>query len=77
MMAIALRMGRYDRGKPMRVTDNVDHNLGIKTYLNGALVSEIVLDTGTSTTDTIDYVATDTTGNTAMSTRTVLVEPIK
>jgi hypothetical protein len=26
------------------VTDNVAQNLGIKTYLNGALVSSIVLD---------------------------------
>jgi Domain of unknown function (DUF5011) len=57
------------------VTDNVDQNLGIKTYLNGALVSNIVLDTSTSTTDTIDYVATDAAGNTATSTRTVLVDP--
>lgn len=58
------------------VTDNVDHNLGVKTFLNGALVSNIVLDTSTSTTDTIDYVATDQAGNIATSTRTVLVEPI-
>ena len=31
-----------------------DLNLGIKTFLNGALVSDIVLDTSTTTTDTID-----------------------
>jgi hypothetical protein len=57
------------------VTDNVDHNLGIKTYLNGTLVSDIVLDTSSEATDTIDYVAIDAAGNTATSTRTVLVDP--
>lgn len=56
------------------VTDNVDHNLGYKTYLNGVLVSSIIIDTSTSTTDTIDYVATDNAGNTATSTRTVIIE---
>ena len=51
-----------------------DKNLGIKTYLNGALVSDIVLDTSTTTTDTIDYVVTDQNGLTSTSTRTVYVE---
>jgi Domain of unknown function (DUF5011) len=51
-----------------------DLNLGIKTFLNGALVSNIVIDTSAATTDTIDYVATDQTGLTATSTRTVIVE---
>jgi hypothetical protein len=51
-----------------------DLNLGIKTFLNGQLVSNIVLDTSNVATDTIDYVATDSTGNTATSTRTVLIE---
>jgi hypothetical protein len=49
-------------------------NLGIKTFLNGALVSDIVLDTSEAPTDTIDYVATDPTGLTATSTRTVIVD---
>jgi hypothetical protein len=57
------------------VTDNVDHNLGIKTYLNGALVSNIALDTSTEATDTIDYVATDQSDNTATSTRTIFIDP--
>ena len=52
-----------------------DKNLGIKTYLNGTLVSDIVLDTSTTTTDTIDYVATDHNGLTSTSTRTVIIEP--
>jgi len=56
------------------VTDNVDQNLGLKYFLNGVLVSNIVLDTSAVATDTIDYVATDSAGNTATSTRTVIVE---
>jgi hypothetical protein len=56
------------------VTDNVDQNLGYKTFLNGALVSNIVIDTSAAATDTIDYVATDNAGNTATSTREVIVE---
>ena len=51
-----------------------DLNLGIKTFLNGALVSNIVLDTSAVATDTIDYVATDGQGLTSTSTRTVVVE---
>jgi hypothetical protein len=38
------------------------------------LVSNIVLDTTALATDTIDYVTTDTWGNTATSTRTVIIE---
>ena len=56
------------------MTANGDRNLGYKTFLNGALVSNIVLDTSAVATDTIDYVATDTAGNTATSTRTVVIE---
>ena len=52
-----------------------DTNLGLKTFLNGTLVSNIVLDTSNVATDTIDYVATDTAGLTATSTRTILIEP--
>jgi Domain of unknown function (DUF5011) len=51
-----------------------DLNLGIKTFLNGKLVSNIVLDTSSVATDTIDYVATDSQGVSATSTRTVLTE---
>jgi hypothetical protein len=51
-----------------------DKNLGIKTFLNGALVSDIVLDTSAVATDTIDYVVTDPTGVTATSTRTVIIQ---
>jgi hypothetical protein len=55
------------------VTDNQGNSLGYKTFLNGTLVSNILVDTTQVATDTIDYVATDTWGNTATSTRTVLV----
>ena len=51
-----------------------DLNLGITTYLNGALTSNIVIDTSAAATDTIDYVATDQSGLTSTSTRAVIVE---
>jgi hypothetical protein len=56
------------------VTDNQSHELGYRTFLNGALVSNILIDTTQAATDTIDYVATDTWGNTATSTRTVIID---
>jgi len=53
-----------------------DLNLRLKTFLNGTLVSNIVVDTSQVATDTIDYVATDQNGFTATSTRTVIIEPV-
>jgi hypothetical protein len=50
-----------------------DLNLGIRAFLNGTLVSNIVLDTSSQATDTIDYVSTDSAGLTSTSTRTVIV----
>jgi hypothetical protein len=50
-----------------------DLNLGLKTFLNGQLVSTVVLDTSAEATDTIDYVATDQSGNTSTSTRTIII----
>jgi hypothetical protein len=55
-------------------TDSQGHTLGIQTYVEGTLESPIVIDTSAPATDTIDYVATDSYGNTATSTRTVIVE---
>ena len=49
-------------------------NLGYQTFLNGALVSSIAIDTSQAATDTIDYVATDQSGLTATSTRTVIIQ---
>lgn len=54
--------------------DSAGNDLGLKYFLNGALVSNIVLDTSAIATDTIEYAATDQTGLTATSTRTVIVE---
>ncbi len=51
-----------------------DLNLGIKTFLNGTLTSNITIDTSAAATDTIDYVAVDQAGNTATSTRTIVIE---
>lgn len=52
-----------------------DADLGYQTFLNGTLVSNIVIDACEVATDTIDYVATDNDGLTATSTRTVIIEP--
>jgi hypothetical protein len=54
------------------VTDNVDQNLGYKAFLNGKLVSNIVIGTSAATTDTIDYLAADTAGNTPTFSKTKL-----
>ena len=53
-----------------------DTNLGIKTFLNGTLVSNIVIDTSSVATNTIDYAATDQAGLTSTSSRTVLIEDV-
>ena len=53
--------------------DSQGHDLGVRTFLNGAFVSDIVIDTSTTTTDIIEYVATDTWGQTATATRTVII----
>ena len=54
--------------------DAADHDLSYRIFLNGTLVSNIVIDTSAVATDTIDYAATDTYGNTATSTRAVIIE---
>jgi hypothetical protein len=51
-----------------------DLNLGITTYVNGAPMNPVQLDTSTAATDTIDYVVTDSGGFTSTSTRTVIIE---
>ncbi len=52
-----------------------DLNLGITTYVNGTQMNPVQIDTSIAATDTIDYVATDQTGLTATSTRTVIIDP--
>jgi hypothetical protein len=56
------------------VTDNQGHDLSYRTFINGALSGNILIDTSQVATDTIDYVATDTWGNTATSTRTIIID---
>jgi hypothetical protein len=51
-----------------------DLNLGITTYVNGTETNPVQIDTSGVATDTIDYVATDQSGLTSTSTRTVIVE---
>jgi hypothetical protein len=53
-----------------------DLNLGVVSYLNGALVSPIQIDTTQAATDTIDYVVTDLNGLSPTSTRTVIVQAL-
>jgi hypothetical protein len=55
------------------IDPQADLNLGIKTFLNGALVSNIVPDTTQAATDTIDYVVTDQNCLTSTTTRTIIV----
>jgi Chaperone of endosialidase/Domain of unknown function (DUF5011) len=56
------------------VHDNQGHDLSYRTFINGVLSGNILIDTSQVATDTIDYVATDTWGNTSTSTRTVIIE---
>ncbi|MBI3572564.1 DUF5011 domain-containing protein, partial [Candidatus Kaiserbacteria bacterium] len=62
------------------VTDNVDQNLGYTVSVNGAPATDpslLSLDTSTTTTYSILYSATDTSGNTGTATRTVnVVAPV-
>jgi hypothetical protein len=53
-----------------------DKNIGLKYFLNGALVSDIVIDTTQVATDTIDYVAADANGLTSTSTRIVIIQAL-
>jgi hypothetical protein len=52
-----------------------DLNLGVATYVNGAPMNPVQIDTIAAATDTIDYVVTDSQGLTSTSTRMVIVEP--
>ena len=63
-----------DLGATITGPTDADKNLGLKYFLNGELVSDIVIDTSAVATDTIDYVAIDPAGLTATTTRTVIIE---
>jgi hypothetical protein len=43
-------------------------------FINDVLTGNILINASQVATDTIDYVATDTWGNTATSTRTVIIQ---
>jgi hypothetical protein len=51
-----------------------DLNLGITTYVNGTEMNPVQIHTSTVATDTIDYVATDRSGLTSTSTKTVIIQ---
>ena len=53
-----------------------DLNLGIHTFVGSTPIEQAVLDTSTTATYHIYYVATDSTGATATSTRTVIVQAV-
>ena len=54
--------------------DAQGHSLDVETFLNEIEAPSIILDTGEPATDTIEYVATDTWGNTSTSSRSVIIE---
>jgi Domain of unknown function (DUF5011) len=56
------------------VRDDQGHDLSYRTFINGVLSGNILIDTSQAATDTIDYVATDTWGNMSTSTRMVIIE---
>jgi hypothetical protein len=56
------------------VHDNQGHDLSYRIFINGVLSGNILINTPQVATDTVDYVAADTWGNTAASTRTIIVE---
>jgi hypothetical protein len=58
------------------VTDNVDKNLGIQTYIGSTPIEFATIETKEPATYHIYYVATDGAGNTATSTRTVIIEAV-
>jgi len=57
------------------VHDNQGNDLSYRTFINGVLSGNILIDTSQAATDTIDYDATDTWGNTSTGTRAVIVDP--
>jgi hypothetical protein len=63
-----------DLGAQITGPPQADLNLGITTYVNGAPMNPVQLDTSAAATDTIQYVATDSAGNTSTSTRTVIIQ---
>jgi hypothetical protein len=56
------------------VHDNQGDDLSYRTFINGVLSGNILIGTSQLATDTLDYVATDTWGNTSTSTRIIIID---
>jgi hypothetical protein len=54
-------------------TDNVDTTVGVHTFVGNTPFDQAVIDTSSPATYHINYVATDAAGNSATSTRAVIV----
>jgi hypothetical protein len=54
--------------------DNAGHDLTVHTFLDGSVLEPLNIDTSLAATHTIEYVATDTWGNTATSSRTLIIQ---
>ena len=68
---IPLRAAYIDLGAV--VSDDANDNMGIDTFLNGTAVSQIQIDTSTTSVSTVTYKATDKNGNTVSADRKVYV----
>jgi hypothetical protein len=64
----------FGKAKWVRLGKNIRYEVDITTYVNGAPMNPIQIDTGIVATDTIDYVAIDSQGLTSTSTRTVIIQ---
>ncbi len=68
-----LRVGDTYSDLGATAKDSDGHDLTVHTFVNGLSLEPVSIDTSNTATDTVDYVATDTWGNTATSSRTVIV----
>jgi hypothetical protein len=78
--AVTGRIRRIEKAREGTVSDNEQGQAGDdgprrQNHPQRRPVSNVVLDTSEVVTDTIDYVATDSDGDTATATRTVLIDP--
>jgi hypothetical protein len=64
----------YIRSRATITGPQADLNLGIGTYVNGTSMNPVQIDTTQAATDTVQYVATDQSGLTSTSTRTVIIQ---
>jgi hypothetical protein len=62
------------RRSTVRLGKNIRYEVGITIYVNGTPMNPVQIDTSTTATDAIAYVATDQSGLTSTTTRTVIVQ---